>query len=554
MKKVLILAAVLCFQFCARDTHPDYFGTIRPKHPLTELWINGGNEPQTLDPHKMNGDPEINILVNMFVRLVQSNPQTGEIVPDLAKSWDISEDGREYTFHLREDAKWSDGKPITAQDVEWSWKRLIDPKTGSVSSSLADIIENAAEFRKGKASKESIGITAVDDRTLLVKLRAPVSYFLGQIEYIAFAPLPKHLIEKLQSEKKEDQWTKPQNIVVSGAFKLTEDRFKQDKVFEKNPSYYNADKVRLQKVKSFVIESYNADLNAYRTGQHDWSCCNSLPPESLDNLRAKKDFHIDPYLATYFFMTNTTKKPMNNALVRKALSLAIDRQSLVDNVTRGGQIASRDFVPTGTLGYAGIQSTLYDPDGAKKLLAKAGYPNGKNFPKLGLKFNTSEVHRMIAEAVQQMWKKNLNIDVELVNVEWSVFMDDQKSGNFQITRRAWIGDYIDPYTFLSVPLSDGTNNKSGWKNKKYDQLIAASNLERDQAKRFKIFQEAEKILAEEQPYLPLYFYTRPYMKKPFLRGFWPHLQNHHEWKYMYIDPRWADGVPQGNEPDDKPWF
>ena len=554
MKKLFLIVLVFGLQFCSRGTDPNYFGTVRPKHSLSEVWLNGGNEPQSLDPHKMNGDPEISILINMFVRLVQSHPQTGEILPDLAKSWDISSDGKEYVFHLREDAKWSDGQPITAKDVEWSWKRLINPETASVSSSLADIIENAADYRKGKAKLESVGVKALNEHTLKVRLRAPVSYFLGQIEYIAFAPLPMHLIEKLKSEKREDQWTKPDNIVVSGAFKLVEDRFKQDKIFEKNTAYYNASKVRLQKVKSLVIESYNADLNAYRTGQHDWSCCNSLSPESLENVRKTKDFHIDPYLATYFFMANTTKKPLNNPLVRRALSLAIDRQSIVDNIVRGGQIPSRDFVPTGVLGYPGIKSTIYDVEGAKKLLSKAGFPEGKNFPKIGIKFNTSEVHKMIAEAIQQMWKKNLNIDVVMQNVEWSVFMDDQKSGNFEITRRAWIGDFIDPYTFMSVPLSDGTNNKSGWKNKRYDQLIAASNLERNKDKRFKIFQEAEKILADEQPYLPIYAYTRPYMKKPFLKGFWPHLQNHHEWKYFWIDEKWLNGVPVKDDAEDKPWF
>ena len=548
MKTILLILLTFAVG-CSRDSHPDFYGTIKPKHEANELWINGGNEPQYLDPNKLNGNPEINISTNLFVRLTQTNPKTGEIIPDLASSWDVSADGKEYTFHLRKDAKWSDGQPLTARDVEYSWKRLIDPKTGSVSSSLADVIENAYAFRTGKKPMKSVAVKSLDDYTLWVRLVSPVGYFLGLIEYIAFAPLPMHIIEKLKVDGKEDQWTRVENIVVSGAYTLAQENFKQYKIFKKNPKYYRADQVKIETIKSLIIESYNADMNAYRTGQHDWSCCNSLPPEQMELVKTKKDFHVDPYLATYFLMTNTSKKPLDNPLVRKALSLSIDRKAIVDNIMRGGQTPTRDFAPIGTAGYPGIQSAIYDPAEAKKLLARAGYPEGKGFPKVGFKFNTSEVHKLVAEAIQQMWKSNLGVDIELLNEEWSVFMDSQKSGNFQILRRAWIGDFVDPFSFLNVLQSNGSNNKSGWKNKTYDQLMAASNIEQDKAKRFALFQKAERILADEQPYLPLFFYTRSYMKKPFLRGFWPHFQDRHEWKYMWIDPDW-----EKNQAADEPWM
>jgi oligopeptide transport system substrate-binding protein len=549
VKKFSIFFLILAATACTRDSHPDYYGTIVPKHAANELWINGGNEPQYLDPNKINGNPEINICTNLFVRLTQTNPKTGEIIPDLAERWDISADGREYTFHLRKDAKWSDGQAITARDVEYSWKRLIDPKTGSVSGSLADVIENAYAFRTGKKPMNSVSVKALDNHTLWVRLVSPIGYFLGLIEYTAFSPLPTHLIEKLKADGKEDQWTRPENIVVSGAYTLVEDHFKQHKVFKKNPKYYRADKVRIEKIRSLIIESYNSDMNAYRTGQHDWSCCNSLPPEQMDFVKSKKDFHVDPYLATYFLMMNTSKKPLDNPLVRKALSLAIDRKAIVDNIVRGGQTPSRDFVPAGTAGYPGINSVVFDVAEAKKLLAQAGYPDGKDFPKVAFKFNTSEVHKLVAEAIQQMWKNNLGVNIELLNEEWSVFMESQKSGNFQILRRAWIGDFVDPFSFLNVLQSNGSNNKSGWKNKTYDQLMEASNLESDKQKRFEIFKKAEAILAEEQPYLPLFSYTRSYMKKPFLRGFWPHFQDRHEWKYMWIDTNW-----EKNTQPDEPWL
>lgn len=550
--RTLLLVSIFFLHFCTTNSQPGYLGTTRPLHPVNELWINGGLEPSSIDPNKINGDPEINLSSNMFVRLVQTHPVTGEILPDLATSWEISNDGLTYIFHLRKDAKWSDGKPLTAHDVEFSWKRLMNPATGAVNASMTDVIENAQAYRTTKLPLEKVGVKAKDDFTLLVKLNSPVSYFLSMIEYVIFAPLPEHLIEKLKVEKKEDQWTKPENIVVSGPFKIKEERFKQFRIFEKNTFYYHADQVRLNRVKTLVIEGYKADLNAYKTGQHDWSCCNSVPSEMISQLQTQKDFYTDPYLALYFFMTNTNKKPLNDARVRKALSLAIDRKSIVENVARGGQMPTRDLVPPGTFGYKGIKSSLYDVPTAQKLLAEAGFPNGQNFPKLQYKYNSGEIHLLIAQAVQQMWKKNLNIDIVLINEEWAVLQDDQKSGNFEITRRAWIADYIDPYSFVNVLISNGTNNKSGWKNKTYDELVAASNHETNTKKRFAFFEKVEKILEEEQPFIPLYVYTRLYMKKPFLKGFWPNLLNRHEWKYMWIDEQWNE-----NQKEDLPnqtWF
>lgn len=553
-KKILVLTILVTLQFCSKDSHPNYFGTIIPKHGADELWTNISTEPQHMDPNKMAGEIELNAGGNMFVRLVGTAPKTGEPIPDFATSWDVSSDGKEYTFHLRTDAKWSDGVPVTAHDVEYSWKRLIDPKTGAVYSSMADIIEGALAFRTGKGKVEDVKVKAKDDHTVWVRLTSPVSYFLGLLEYVPFAPVPKHVIEKFKAQGKEDEWTKLGNIVINGPFKLKEEQFKQYKLYEKNPDYYNASKVRLNKVKAIMIESYSSDLNAYQTGQHDWSCCNAVPPEALDRVRIKKDFHLDEFLAVYFYMMNTKKKPLDDARVRRALSLAIDREALVTNVTRGGQKPTRNLVPFGIPGYKGPDTSIHNPEEARKLLAQAGFPEGKGFPNLSIKYNTAETHKLIAEAVQQMWKKELNIDIELANVEWSVFLEDQKAGNFQIMRRAWNGDYIDPFTFLGLLNSDGTNNKTGWKNKAFDDLLAKSNNERDRTKRFAILADAEKILAEEQPYVPIYSYTRGYMKKPYVKGLWAHPMDRHDWKYIWIDERWAKGVPEKLDIPDEPWF
>jgi oligopeptide transport system substrate-binding protein len=234
------------------------------------------------------------------------------------------------------------------------------------------------------------------------------------------------------------------------------------------------------------------------------------------------------------------------------MSLAIDRKAIVDNVTRQNQKPSRDLVPDGVDGYKGPDSEIYNPELAKKLFADAGFPGGKGFPKLTLKFNTSDNHKKIAEAAQAMWKQVLGIQVDIANMEWRILLDDQTRGNFDIVRFSWTADYMDPHTFLSVMMSESDNNKARWKNSKYDELILKSDSELDQQKRFALMKEAEKILADESPIIPFYFYTRAYLKKPYVKGFWPQFQDHHEWKYMWIDERWYKEVPT-TDLEDKPW-
>ncbi len=611
--------------FCTNNSNPDYFVTIKPKHPSDEVIINASTEPQYLDPTKVSDSTSRILTSSMFVRLTQLSPKTDEIGPDLAKSWDISEDGREYTFHIREDAVWSDGEPLTAHDVKYTWLRLADSATGSTYAQKADVFQNARAFRehaitiKGLNEKENIksiegklekispvkdlyrdsklgivfafidsedaqkkselgtklvneinsgllgsGVSASiadssvvqievkDAHMLWVQLEKPVPYFLGLIEYMVFAPVPEHVIEKFKKDNKEDLWVRPENIVVSGPFILTEENFKQYKVYKKNPKYFNASKVRLNKVKALLVEDYQASVNAFKTGEHDWTAETSIPADSLEMLKKFKDFHFDPMLAVYYYYFNLNRKPLDDIRVRQAMSLAIDRAAIVKNVARQGQQPSRDLVPDGIMGYVGPRSSLYDPELAKKLLAEAGFPNGKDFPKLLLKFNTSDGHRKIAEAVQAMWKEVLGIQVDIANMEWRSLLQDQDQGNFDIVRYSWTADYVDPHTFLSIMLSESKNNKSSWKNKKYDQLIMASDTEKDQKKRFEMFSEAEKILTEESPIIPFYFYTRAYLKKPFLKGFWPDYLDRHEWKYMWIDERWNKGVPESDIADE-PW-
>lgn len=553
-RSILLFLCVAFLASCSKSSHPDYFGTIKPSHPADEVVINGASEPQYLDPTLVSDSSSRIMTSAMFVRLVESHPQTGEIVPDLAKSWDISKDGLEYTFHLR-DAVWSDGQPLTAYDVEYSWRRLANPKTGSTYIQMVDVFENGRDLRMGKTTEDKFGVKAVDDHTLKVKLTKPVPYFLGMIEYMVFAPVPKHIIEKFKAEGKENLWVRPENIVVSGPFQLVEEQFKQYKLYKKNPKYYSADKVKINKVKVLLIEDYTSAMNAYKTGQHDWLAETSIPTDMLEEIRKYKDYHFDPMLTIYFYIFNTLRKPLDDVRVRNALSLAIDRKMIVERITKQGQIPSRDLVAKGIANYVGAESSVYDPETAKKLLADAGFPAGKGFPKMTIKFNTSEGHRKIAEAIQEMWRSTLGIQVDIANMEFRSLLEDQNQKKFDIVRFAWVADYMDPHTFMQLGLSESENNKSGWKNKKYDELIAQTDQTADQKKRFDLFTEAEKILAEESPFAPIYSYTRSYLKKPYLKGFWPHFQDRHEWKYMWIDERWYKGVPENREVDnDQPWL
>ncbi|MEZ4820161.1 MAG: peptide ABC transporter substrate-binding protein [Bdellovibrionota bacterium] len=593
--------------------HPDYHGTTIPSHPANELWVNGAGEPQFMDPAKISEQLGSELSRNMFVRLTELHPVTSKPIPDLAYKWDISDDLTGYTFYIRQDAKWSDGTPLTAHDVEWSWKRVLKPETTSPYSDLFDVIafaryvrksgmlvnvtqaeqakiarlqspfieskrvnenqlavlvlENEADYQSKltQALQENsitfvpfpddlVGIKALDKERFEVKLNSPAPYFLGLITYVVFSPLPRHVIEKFAGATQPEAWTRPENIVVSGPFKLTQEEFKQYKLFEKNPLYYHADQVKIDKVKSIMIEDYTADIQAYETGQFDWSCCASIPTEMMDKVKVKRDFHNHAIYGTYYYVFNTQEKPFDDPRVRRALSLAVDRETIVEKVTRQGQLPTYNYIPSNTF-YQGPKSKFFDPETAKKLLAEAGFPNGEGFPTFVLKYNTADSHKQIALAIQQMWKVHLGINVELVNMEFRVLMDQMDAKQFQMMRRGWIGDYMDPHAFASQIMSESGNNPTSWHNPTYDELVRKTDYEKDPDKRNALFYQAEEILNQEQPIMPIYIYTRAHMLKPYIKGHWDPISDIHEWKYISIDERWYNGVPEDHtkKEEEVPW-
>ena len=533
----MVLGAVMAMPLAGcQDRQTSFFGTVTPRHGPDELWINNSSEPEWLDPNRCSDSTGGEIIWNTFEGLVQAHPETLAPLPALAQSWDVSDDGRLYTFHLRP-SKWSDGRPLTAGDFVFSFRRLVDPHTASKYASNGFIFAGGAAIGRGEASPQTLGVRAVDDLTLQVELVDPLPYFLNFLSFYSFMPIPRHLLEDLERRGIDpDLWTRPEHVISNGPFRMKEWWFRQRMVFEKNPQYWDAGSVRLNRVQVAMVESSTTALNMYAAGEFDWpGGSTSLPAEFMDHLAGYKDFHQHPYLAVYFYWINTQEPPLDNPRVRRALSLAIDRKALVKHVTRGGQIASADLVPDGLAGYHGLGMPVFAPDAARRLLAEAGYEGGRGLPPVSLSFNTSEGHKQVAEALQAMWQQELGITVELKNQEWKVFLANAEQMNFQLCRMGWVGDYADPYTFLELLTSDCGNNHSNWSSPTYDQLLEKANRQTEPKKRLELLRQAEALALEDQPLIPLYVYTRSQLIKPYVRGIWGNHQDRHPWKSIWID-------------------
>ncbi|WP_319371838.1 peptide ABC transporter substrate-binding protein [uncultured Ilyobacter sp.] len=495
------------------------------------LIFNLGAEPKTVDP-QLNSATDGGIVINnTFEGLMRMNAE-GMTVPATAESYEVSEDGTVYTFHIRENAKWSDGQPVKASDFEYAWKRALDPSVAAEYSFQLYYIKGAQEYFEGKASKDDVAIESIDDKTLEVTLVGPTPYFLALTTFYTYMPVREDIVAK-----KPEGWAKDTTIAVSnGPFVISEYEPSSRIVLLPNENYWNKENVKLDKIIFEEIVDQTTALTAYENGEVD--VLREVPQQDIPRLQLEDStFSIAPFLGTYYYIFNVDKEPTNNVNVRKALTYAIDRKSITEQVAKGGQLPATGFVPTGlfdsegkdfraTGGDFGISVTA-DIAKAKEYLAKAGYPDGKGFPKITIIYNTSEGHKAIAEAIQEMWKKNLGIDVELMNQEWAVFQDTRHVGNFEIARAGWIGDYADPMTFLDMWTSYSGNNDAQWKwttdknkfasNKEYDSLIEKSKVTQG-TERDALLYKAEKILMDEMITMPIYYYTGPIMVKEYVTG------------------------------------
>ena len=484
------------------------------------MLVGNGAEPSDLDPQTITGIPERNIVATMFEGLTRSDYATLEPRPGVAERWDISDDGLVYTFHLRPGVTWSDGTPLTARDFHASFRRLLSPQLGSDNADQLYLVVNAEAYHKGRLDDFSqVGFRVIDDRTLEVRLQYPAPFLLKTMAARSWYPVPLHVLKKHGDPLRPgNPWTKPEHFVGNGPFKLKTWVPNSHIEVERNPTYWNHAAVKLNGIRFVPIENQPAEEAAFRSGQLHKTERVPLTKIATYRREAPEKLHIHPYSGVYYFNFNVNREPFTDVRVRRALAMAVDRESLVKNVTLAGEIPAYHFTPEGLGGYVSRARTRLDFDEARRLLAEAGYPGGKGMPPITLLYNTAENHRVIAEAIQQKWKRELGIDIKLENQEWKVYLDNMQHEFYQICRAGLIMEPYDVSQFLRVFTSDSGFNRTGWKNAEYDRLYEEVMRTNDEDERMEKMQRMEEILTDEMPILPVYYYTNQYLMDPSVQG------------------------------------
>ncbi len=492
------------------------------------LHKGNGAEPQTLDPHKAEGVPSSNILRDLYEGLTSESPN-GDIIPGGASRWEISEDGRVYTFYLRENARWSNGDPVVAADYVFGLRRSADPATLSKYSQILSSIQNAEAVVAGKLPPDELGVKALDDYTVEITLKAPTPYFLGLLNHSSTFPIHRKSVEEFG-----DRFSRPGNLVGNGAFMLKDWVVQSHIHLVKNPAYWDADNVTLTEVYYHATEDQSSELKRYRAGELHWT--NEVPLAQVKWIRENMpdEFKVSTYLGVYYYGFNLTQPPFKDNLnLRRALTMAIQREIIVEKVTRLGEQPAYSWVPSGVYNY-GTQVPEWASWPWEKRLAEArrlyklaGYDD-ENPLRIELRYNTSENHKKVAVAIAAMLKQNLGVRVNLINEEWKVFLETRKQKRVtQLFRAGWIGDYNDANTFAELMYSTHGINDPGYNNPEYDALLDAAAVEGDFQKRREILEQAERMLLEDQPIMPIYFYVSKKMVSPRIDGFEPNIMDHH---------------------------
>ena len=481
---------------------------------------NNGSEVQSLDPHKIEGVPESNINRDLFEGLLISDVD-GKPSPGVAEKWE-NKDFKVWTFHLRKDAKWSDGTPVTAQDFVYSWQRLANPNTASPYASYLQYghIVNIDDIIAGKKPITDLGVKALDDHTFEVTLSEPVPYFYKLLVHSSVSPVPRAAVEKFG-----EKWTQPANIVTNGAYKLKDWVVNERIVLERNTNYWDNAKTVINQVTYLPISSEVTDVNRYRSGEIDMTY-NNMPIELFQKLKKEipNEVHVDPYLCTYYYEINNQKAPFNDVRVRTALKLALDRDIIVNKVKNQGDLPAYSFTPPYTDGAKLVEPEWFKwsqekrNEEAKKLLAEAGYTAEKPLT-FDLLYNTSDLHKKLAIAAASIWKKNLGANVKLENQEWKTFLDTRHQGNYDVSRAGWCADYNEPTSFLNMVLSDSSNNTVHYKSPAFDKLIADTLKVTDEAQRSELYSKAEQQLDKDSAILPVYYYVNARLVKPWVGGY-----------------------------------
>lgn len=520
--------------------------TFAPAAPVDEstVIVSNGAEPKSIDPGLADESAGIELAHNCFEGLTAYAARTLAPEPGMAERWELSPDGLTYTFHLR-NAVWSDGRPVTAHDFVYAWRRALSPELASQYAYQLWYLRGAQAFNEGREKEPStVGVRAIDDRTLEVRLERPTPFFLFLTSFVTYAPVPRQAIEAHGR-----LWTRPGKIVVNGAYLLTDARLQDSMTLEKNPRYWNAADVRIGRVVALTNDSDHSVMSLYRTGQVHTTSPNSPPPlAAVPSLRKFRDYSEHPFLSIYYYWFNTRKPPFDDVRVRRALAKAIDKRRIVETVLQGLNEPTWGMVPDlfrDVTGYRPpvTEADRHDPAEARKLLAEAGFPDGKGFPSTELMFNSGgDGHRLVGEAVQAMWKRELGLEVSLVNLEWKVMLSEMISGNHQIARSGWQADYPEPSTFLTVFLGDGGQNMSGWKSAEYDRTLTEALSEPDPTRRNALYARCERILLDAMPVIPVYTYSKSTLNHPRLGGLDDNPMDLHLYKHLFWKPIPAGGA------------
>ncbi|MEM6798866.1 MAG: peptide ABC transporter substrate-binding protein [Planctomycetota bacterium] len=454
----------------------------------------------------------------------ESKYARGELVRGVLRQ--IEEDPNASEEELADDARYAEFRTFVVETEAGDERRFqIDADRGTEPDKAEVAKQLLLDFRE-------VGIRALDERTVETVLESPTPYWLELLGFYPLSPVNRRCIE----EHGPREWAKPANLVTNGAYQVEFHRLRDRIRLRKNPRYWNAENVAIETIDALAVESLTTAFNLYETGKVDW--VEKVPPliarELLNADTPRKDMNPAPYLATYFYTFNTDRKPFDDVRVRRALVMAIDRDEIVTTAC-AGELPGRSLSPPGLPGYTAPQCQPSDPEKARALLAEAGFPGGSGFPKIEILYNNNDQHKTIAELVRKQWRRNLGIDVSTRNEEWTTALLSQRTQQYDVARRSWIGDYLDPNTFIDMFVTDGENNQTGWSNAEYDRLVRDAGQEPDKVKRLELLRQAEVILMDEVPVMPMYFYVSRNLVRPEVRGFYNNMQDSHPLWALSID-------------------
>ena len=526
-----LLAAALLPQGCARRE-----SAVEASLRTQTLVLGNGADPADMDPHTVTAFTDMNIMVALFEGLTVLDEASSAPLPGRAASWATSPDGLTWTFKLRDDATWSNGDPLTAEDFVYSFRRVLSPGLASEYAYMLWPLRGAKDLSEGREKDPAkLGARALDAHTLELTLEAPCPWLLTLVSNQAWFPVHRATIEKFgRTDERGTRWTRPENLVCNGPFTLSEWSPGARVVVAANPRYKDPARSALRKVVFLPNESLSADELAFRNGQQHATY--DLSPEKLDAYRrnAPALLRVDPFYETFFIRLNTAKPPLSDARVRRALALSIDRRALCSGVLRDSRVPAFSLVPPGA-GYVSENRIQEDAVLARALLEEAGFPGGKGFPRLEVQLKGDDIHRSVMEALQQMWKTQLGIEVALAPLEQKTWLANQASTDYHLTTSRWIGDFLDANTFLDLFLSTGGKNQTNWKNGEYDALVNQAASTADDKARHAAQAKAEQRLTEEMPIIPIFHGTRTYLLDARVVNWPPSLLGLRRYQYVRLE-------------------